>query len=1596
VEALQIMSTSSDPRDSERFDERDAPAAPAPSLARVGDYRVLREVGRGGMGVVYEAEQVSLGRRVALKVLPRSVAADPRSLARFRREARAAAGLHHTNIVPVFEVGQDGEVVYYAMQFIRGQGLDLVIDELGRLRDRDRSPRLPPLAGADVGPRPAPASPAGTLTGSLLIGQFGPGPGATVDLAATPAPTVAASTTPGPGTEPQLGPAIGTDPAVQSGDGQASGVTSSGRGLPYFRSVARIGLQAAQGLAYAHARGIVHRDIKPSNLLLDAAGIVWITDFGLAKSGDDGLTRTGDILGTIRYMAPERFRGEGDARADVYALGLTLYELLTLRPAFGASDRLRLIDQIKAEAPPRPRLLEPSIPRDVETIVLKAIDKDQGGRYSTAEALAEDLRRFLDDEPILARRASASERAWRWCRRRPGLVLTTAALLLALALGATVAAFRINAERVRADANTITALAERKSAEAERVRADAKANDALAARRTAEDRLQSLYVRNGTNAIERFDLATALLWYDRAWEADRTRAADPLRDSSHRRRLAGTLALCPQLVGLCLHRSPVVSAQFDPAGRRVLTRTLEPQAYLWDPFQASLATPPLAHDGRVLHAEFSPDGSRVATSGADRTARLWDAASGAALGRPLVHPDVVHWAAFSPDGRTLATACGDRRVRFWDVASGTPRGPTLTCPAPSLCVVFHPGGDLVLTADGGDSARLWDVAAAAQLGPPIAHRMNPGNPADRIELPPAFSPDGRKILAAHEATVSVGNLEGRNLTVQGWSPGFVVNRVEFDPQGTRVLVVGQSALSFVFDTTGNRSQNLPPKFHPRQVQQGGFHPDGRFVTASSNGVFHLWSGGFDVMSVAADPAGIGMLSAVENALIREQIAPLSHFDTITQRLQFSRDGRYLLTPSLDGSARVWRIDRAFLTPRAYGFACGRADLINPISLGPSERMVFSPDGGRVVSLGQSGTARVLEGSGSGPATGAAILLDLGVPVQFAEFSGDGRRVLTIGADTARVWEADSGRPAGPPVRLGQRLPAPLRLAAQLSRDGARLAAVGGSEVRVHDMVTGALLLGPIAPSRSAGPAPGGSESAGELPSRNQFLGCTLSTDGRKLAVATNFARGGMVELHDIDTGRSSRFPSPHGFVSGWDLSDDARRLVVASTDTTVRAWETETGRPVGPALHTPSGPQLAAFGGDARRVAIYDASGSISVWDGETGDLIVPPFAAQTALLQGIWFSRDGRSIVGQSITGEVVQWSLPDLPESRARFADYLRLLTAHEIDSRGGIERVPRSTLLDDPEPFRLAWLAWRSALDADAAAGAPTESESRGWIVARMESERRIARVLTRGIREDPAAALRSLDGAIALDPADYRLRRARGELLARYRRWDEAARDFELAATRAPEDVMNWYRSAAVALMVGDADRYRGIYREIMARFGETRAVDVVGKVLKIPLMKKATAAEGEAPGRVVEDLIARGKAGGFVPWFVYTLALADYRAGDHARALGRLDPVGPLRGYTGTGPQQAFASVVAALAHAGLGHREVALDALHRADSLLRANLRDHPVPLGTDWLDWVLDEVLYREARARIVYDPIFPPDPFAPRAVYGPDRRKPGGESRE
>jgi eukaryotic-like serine/threonine-protein kinase len=452
------------------------------TAGRLGEFRLLREAGRGGMGVVYEAEQESLGRRVALKVLPPGVLTDVNQVRRFEREARSAAGLHHTNIVPIFGVGQHEGTHYYVMQFIQGQGLDAVLIELRKLRDR-RATGSTDTRLLDHARRGGAAA---DIAVSLVAGRFESGAG----VLATPAPGTATEDW-SAGTLPPGPPAGQSSDASVIVSGHTSGVTSlSETDRRFAQAVARIGAQVADALAHAHAQGVLHRDIKPSNLMLDREGNVWVTDFGLAKStGGDDLTLTGDIVGTLRYMAPERFEGTGDGRADLYALGLTLYELLALRPAFDETDRASLIRQVTHEDPPRLRRLNRHVPPDLETIIHKAIARDPGQRYGTARALSDDLGRFLDGRPILARRVSTTERLYRWARRNPALA--TSLSLFALLLVATTVGSIVAATRFRNIAHTAHIAANdadeaRKQADASRRLAEAAGREAEARRVEAE------------------------------------------------------------------------------------------------------------------------------------------------------------------------------------------------------------------------------------------------------------------------------------------------------------------------------------------------------------------------------------------------------------------------------------------------------------------------------------------------------------------------------------------------------------------------------------------------------------------------------------------------------------------------------------------------------------------------------------------------------------------------------------------------------------------------------------------------------------------------------------------------------------------------------------------------------------------------------------------------------------------------------------------------------------------------------------------------------------------------------------------------------
>jgi serine/threonine protein kinase len=369
---------------------------------QLGDFRIVHEIGRGGMGVVYEAEQISLGRRVALKVVPFAAMLDRQQLARFKNEARAAATLDHPNIVAIYSVGVERGVHYYAMQLIEGQSLAQVVEQLccqsGRAEAQKSSSRVEQQNGDKTSALPPSCS-------SAL-------PSTALPLCRSTALSIA-------DTSPVA--RLSTLPAYDSRE--------------YYRAVAQLGIQAAEALDHAHQNGILHRDIKPVNLLVDETGKLWITDFGLARMEQDaGMTMTGDILGTLRYMSPEQALAKRvvvDHRSDIYSLGITLYELLNLQLAFKGDDRQELLRQIAFEEPQKLRRINARIPPDLETIILKAIEKNPADRYATAEGLADDLRAAIDQRPIKAKPPNVLARTVKWSRRHQ-LAMLAGLIVLAL------------------------------------------------------------------------------------------------------------------------------------------------------------------------------------------------------------------------------------------------------------------------------------------------------------------------------------------------------------------------------------------------------------------------------------------------------------------------------------------------------------------------------------------------------------------------------------------------------------------------------------------------------------------------------------------------------------------------------------------------------------------------------------------------------------------------------------------------------------------------------------------------------------------------------------------------------------------------------------------------------------------------------------------------------------------------------------------------------------------------------------------------------------------------------------------------------------
>ena len=718
---------------------------------QIGDYKIVNELGRGGMGVVYKAEHLKLGRKVALKVLPSRFSSNAKALTRFRREGKAIAKMHHTNIVPLFEVGEDQGIAFLAMQLIQGQSLDFVIKDLSR--------------------------------GSSVLSR----------------------------SVSKLGPDSGQDFSVSSGSNW-SGASHSASNPPsgsfgrssMFRKIAHIGLQAADALSYAHQREVVHRDVKPSNLIYDESGVVWLTDFGLAKLEEDereGMTQTGDMVGTLKYMAPKRFAGRCDATSDIYSLGLTLYELLTHQPAFQSSNKAKLISSITQSEPARPRSINPRIPRDLETIVLKATNKEPGARYKSARAMSEDLGRFLRDEPIKARRVSWLEHTVRWAKRNKRLAAALAFL----------AAFMVFAF-VREGALRRTADSARVSAEVARGESEQRGIELQRNLYFAEMNLA------GQSALDPYGAPTIRkrlrLWHPdqvggelRGWEWFYLHAL------SHRERFTS------KNLG-----NSVWSVDVSTSGKEFVNVING-----WGIQVRDMETGEVLREkelGSARFVEFSPDGQHIAAAGFGGNVNVCNATTMEVVTAIVDdQPREVFCVDWSPDGKRIAT-CG-RKVGenfwfdVWDPFSGELIKKVDEVPNQVNHVQWSPDGKS-LVSFGHDKSIIWDTetweSAASKESAPVG----------------CFSPDGKRLVVSGvvydvESDKQICHLSG--------GPGY---HMSWRPGASEIAIAdGNGAIRIVDANSGRLTRTLLG--HTSQVRGVSWSPDGtRLVSGSLDCTVRTW------------------------------------------------------------------------------------------------------------------------------------------------------------------------------------------------------------------------------------------------------------------------------------------------------------------------------------------------------------------------------------------------------------------------------------------------------------------------------------------------------------------------------------------------------------------------------------------------------------------------------------------------------------------------------------------------------------------------------------------------------------------------------------
>lgn len=1100
-------------------------------ISEVPGYKILGELGRGGMGVVYRAHHIRLKRLVALKMVLAGKMASEEEAARFRREAETLAGLRHPNIIQVFDIGMSEGCLYVALELVDGPSLAKVI-----------------------------------------------------------------------------------------------------RGKPqtahFSASIVEI---LARAVHYANEQGIVHRDLKPANILLQLAdgvlpsaegfamsdlqtAIPKIADFGLAKRVHDGqsATQTGQVLGTPGYMAPEQALGKDQsigAAVDIHSLGGILYELVTGRPPFQGESSVETLLQVVHEEPVPPSRLRSLLPRDLEIICLKCLQKEPANRYATAQALADDLHRFLAGEPIQARPTPVWEQAWKWARRRPAVAALSLGLAIVTLVGFILVLGLWRAAEANAGAETIARKAETE------------------ARRDSERLLAGSYLDQGISQCERDNVGTGLVWMVRSLELAACLGDDDLEHAA-RANLA--------------------------AWRHHLVRLRA-----W-----------LPNSDWVAAVAFSPDGKLALTGNKDKTARLWDVVTGQPIGAPLVHAYPVWAVAFSPDGHTILTGSGDSplhslskkfranqtdtkstgEAQLWDLRTSKPLGAPLACPGTVVAVQFSKEGNSLLTVGSG-SALVWRMASPGKLGEPasVAGPLPLAHPGGVLTA--TFDSDGNTVVTggddgtARQWDVATGRPIGQPMlhpgpvTLTAFQPArqvLLTGAIRLD--ATREKIQGGEARLWQINTC----QPLgPPVAHRGPLKGAAFTADGQIVV----------TGGFVIKG--EQPDDWGGEARIWDTATGQSIGPVLEHPDVVFSVAISPNGRMVATGSRDSHVRFWLPGNGQLLAQS-----ARPDRSNRFNYGTVGSLTFSPNGQLLLAgnLTSSSSATLFE---------VPPVLLLPLPLRHkagltgAVFSPDDRSILTGSYDsTVRHWHAATGLPQGEPLTL----PTPVWVVA-FNPDGrtfltscgedrkgiVQLWDAAGNRPRgkllEHDADVFIAAFSPDGQTLLTGSNDtfvrlwdvGTGKFLRKWANSSGVAGAAFAPNGQTILTG---GLDGNAQLWSTTTGQPLRSWKHSTAINGVAFSPNGRLIGTAGHGREIQMWEFDSEKPFGSPLFHSARVRCLAFSPDGRTLLTGSWDKTARLWDVATRKPIGPPLAHR-GVVTGVAFSHDGKMLVTASEDGTAQCWEL-------------------------------------------------------------------------------------------------------------------------------------------------------------------------------------------------------------------------------------------------------------------------------------------------------------------------------------------------------------------